>query len=93
MIVTSAGSKHFLLLFWTRKHFFYIWKERVERTRGGDGERREGERWKSDGSTLPYVAWKEGKKMIFSFFLVRRERKNDQENKDIPLCQNLKGLS
>lgn len=37
----------------------------MERTRGGDGERREGERWQSDGSTLPYVAWKEGKKMIF----------------------------
>lgn len=40
----------------------------MERTRGGDGERREGERWQSDGSTLPYVAWKEGKKMIFFFF-------------------------
>lgn len=63
----------------------------MERTRGGDGERREGERWQSDGSTPPYVAWKEKKKRFF--LLVQGEGKNDQENKDIPLCQSLKGLS
>jgi len=46
----------------------------VERTRDEDGERREGERWQSDGSTLPYVAWKEGKKKRKLFFFWSEEK-------------------
>lgn len=64
----------------------------MERTRDGDGDG-EKRRWKMAKWWESYVAWKEGKKRKWFFLLVRRERKNDQENKDIPLCQNLKGLS